>query len=598
MANLTSRRNRRGNRGVSVDLEWFIESLSRATSMEVRIPRNKAGGVGGGSLCEPTSHSSGRFSVELLFSELLSKFDDGMSSKEKVDAALEKFHGAELTCQWTNIRLQHDKSRHNSGVTVWSVIEQARRKIAALLGDFCWDEASSGFGFGPGATFLLSRSQADASYKYSGKPESTIGNATASVAALAAAPLWKKGLEYSEKSTLDGLDLLEIVAGNRVVTVPKNYKTQRSIAVEPRMNIYVQKGIGKMIRKRLKRVKIDLNDQSVNQSLARIATVAGLATVDLSMASDTLAYELVRKLLPTDWFAALEQSRSPVGVLPSGERIVYRKFSSMGNGYTFELESLIFWALSAAVCEIHTGDGTLVWVYGDDIIVPAQIIPQLFDVLEFCGFEPNPKKSHWEGDYRESCGKHYFQGDDVTPFYIRRPVKRLQDLFLLHNNLRRWCDRNWWNDEWDRFEMKRLLAALRALAPSSWRKPRIPDGYGDGAFIGTFDEAVPRRHPAGWDCYLATVLVEDGLLSETSGYGRLCKTLVHLESESRHVERYFANWQLNVFPNGEIDYVDPKYLHLAHCYKSAAEPYVGDAVKASRTVVKKITTGQFTLLDF
>jgi hypothetical protein len=74
------------------------------------------------------------------------------------------------------------------------------------------------------------------------------------------------------------------------------------------------------------------------------------------MASDTLAFEVVSWLLPNDWWWALEQCRSPVGVLPSGETIRYQKFSSMGNGYTFELESLIFWAISQQVCRSNVNE--------------------------------------------------------------------------------------------------------------------------------------------------------------------------------------------------------------------------------------------------
>ena len=41
----------------------------------------------------------------------------------------------------------------------------------------------------------------------------------------------------------------EVVAGNKIVTVPKNYKTERTIAIEPLLNSVLQKGIGAVIRK-------------------------------------------------------------------------------------------------------------------------------------------------------------------------------------------------------------------------------------------------------------------------------------------------------------------------------------------------------------
>jgi hypothetical protein len=207
-----------------------------------------------------------------------------------------------------------------------------------LLGEFSWDDASVHFGWGPGASTRLPRRRSDAAFKYSGRPDTTIGNAILANACIMRSPLWQEGLTFEE-----GSGYCSIVPGNRIITVAKNYKTNRTIAVEPCMNMYVQKGIGGLMRRRLKRAGFDLNDQTRNQRLALIGSFSGtLATIDMSMASDTVSYELVRLLAPSDWFEALEQCRSPVGVLPDGTRIWYHKFSSMGNGYTFELETAIF----------------------------------------------------------------------------------------------------------------------------------------------------------------------------------------------------------------------------------------------------------------
>lgn len=140
--------------------------------------------------------------------------------------------------------------------------------------------------------------------------------------------------------------------GNKVTTVPKNSKTDRVIAIEPLMNMYVQKGIGGAIRHSLRSVGINLNDQTSNQRLAREGSLQGkLATVDLSSASDSVSLLLVEELLPPDWVAAIKLCRSPCGVLPDGSVINYQKVSSMGNGFTFELESLIFWAACSSVCQ-------------------------------------------------------------------------------------------------------------------------------------------------------------------------------------------------------------------------------------------------------
>jgi len=234
-------------------------------------------------------------------------------------------------------------------------------------------------------------------------------------------------------------DLFKIVPGNKLDYVPKNYKSDRTIAKEPSMNMFIQKGFGSVIRKRLKRKGINLNDQSTNQFLAGLGSVTGsLATIDLSMASDCVSVELVRFLLPRDWFDGLDACRSKSGVDESGRIVTYQKFSSMGNGFTFELESLIFWAIVSSVCDIrYTGIGReSISVYGDDIICPSAAARDVLRVLAVCGFEANLDKTFYEGPFRESCGKHYHNGHDVTPFYWKKSINDLHSLVVLHNRVR------------------------------------------------------------------------------------------------------------------------------------------------------------------
>jgi len=439
-----------------------------------------------------------------LLGELLSKFDDGLARPEKEAATWEKFHEAESLCFRTNQKLSVLGLRgpYEQAITL------ARNVADRILGKFDWDEAAKFFGFGPGATTRLPRTRSDAVYKYSGNPETTIGNAILADAAIRSDPFWKQILpELGD----EGVGYCKVVSGNRIVTVPKNYKTDRTIAIEPDMNMYIQKGIGGLMRKRLRIAGCDLDDQTRNQRLACIGSFSGrLATIDLSMASDTVSRVLVQRFIRPDWLEALEQCRSPFGVLPSGEKIFYQKFSSMGNGYTFELESLIFYSLALAWCHIHGEEMSRVSVYGDDIILPTAVAESFCGLLDFLGFKPNEKKSYWTGPFRESCGKHYYHGHEITPFYVRRKVRHLRDLFLLHNNLQRWLWRS--GDLLDAEALRRitdLLVVLRQLAPSFWRNPRLPDGFGDGAFIGVFDQLHLTPHPGGWECWVVEVLVPD-----------------------------------------------------------------------------------------
>lgn len=204
-----------------------------------------------------------------------------------------------------------------------------------------------------------------------------------------------------------------LVSANRVEFVPKSWKTDRTIACEPAGNLPLQLAFDTYCKSRLRRYGIDLSNQGRNQELAREGSITGrFATLDLSMASDTLAFNTVAALLPAKWFRYLADVRSPFGRTPDG-LIKYAKFSSMGNGATFSLETLVF----ASAC-FAVGSKTFS-VYGDDIIIEAELYPALVRFLRFLGFIPNVDKSYSAGPFRESCGVDSHAGIDITPFYLR-----------------------------------------------------------------------------------------------------------------------------------------------------------------------------------
>jgi hypothetical protein len=215
-----------------------------------------------------------------------------------------------------------------------------------------------------------------------------------------------------------------------------------------------------------------------------------LATVDLSAASDSISTSLCRLLLPEQWFELLMTVRSEVGYTNKGKIYSFEKISSMGNGYTFELESMLFWAIAQA-CEDSIEDsdqGHRCSIYGDDIICRSITVPVLKQVLATCGFSLNDDKSFWDGPFRESCGKHYFNGYDVTPFFVREPVTHTIDLIGLCNRLRRWASDHSILDP----RYSSLYRWCTTFLPPFWQIPRIPDGYGDGALFGNIEEVLPK----------------------------------------------------------------------------------------------------------
>jgi hypothetical protein len=396
-----------------------------------------------------------------------------------------KFRGAENVCLSANASLADRNVRGKLTPYERDILFMSRRKIAKCLGPFSWDSAESHFSFGPGAAVAVPRRRSDAYYKFGVQPTSTKSAELLARCAIKMVPLWESFLIQRY-----GPDFLRIVPGNKVVTVPKNAKTDRTIAIEPLMNIYIQKGIGALIRYRLKRCNIDLDDQTVNQRLAREGSINNsLATIDLSMASDTVARRLVEMLLPEDWFQAMDMARSHRGVLPDHTIITYEKFSSMGNGFTFELESLIFWAIVESVRDT-LGEKGSISIYGDDIIAPGGTARAVLEILPKFGFTPNVSKTFIDGPFRESCGKHYFRGVDVTPFYVRDDLNSVKSLVNLANNIRLFSNRNavgYGCDSRLRFSYELVLRALAKVG----RVPRVPLDFGDAGVISNFDEARP-----------------------------------------------------------------------------------------------------------
>nr|UUW21287.1 MAG: RNA replicase beta chain [Guiyang fiers-like virus 1] len=290
-----------------------------------------------------------------------------------------------------------------------------------------------------------------------------------------------------------------IVLGNLWTTVPKTARVDRSIAMEPSMNVAYQLGVGKIIRSRLKHWGLDLVSlQPHHQKLVSLASVRRhLATIDLSSASDLICSKLVEILLPEDWHDLLYSLRSEFTcyALSSNDRNedgwqngdwrLNEKFSSMGNGYTFELETLIFYSLSLAVQEIDgwVPDSVYTSVYGDDIIIPDAYAPYFIKTLTKLGMKPNPKKTFYGGfPFRESCGSDFYFGTNVRPFYVETfEPENPQTRVVTANSIAlagiRSCGSNWF-DLRDHY-LKRAWNRAVELIPSSVRSCRGPTVLGD-----------------------------------------------------------------------------------------------------------------------
>lgn len=274
---------------------------------------------------------------------------------------------------------------------------------------------------------------------------------------------------------------VRVVEHNNISFVPKTAKTDRTIAVEPLLNGFVQKGIDQVLRKKLLVFGIDLSVQENNQEFARLGSLDdsddGFVTIDMKSASDSVSRELVRYLLPPDWYSLLDRTRSKRYML-RGDLFDYHKFCSMGNGFCFPLETLLFVAACKAVgCGRPSVDFL---VYGDDIIVRKRYASSVLSLLRHWGFRTNSDKTFLEGPFRESCGRDWFGGQDVRPFTLDYELDSLQSVFKFMNLTQR-------NDRTSRF-FRPLREYVVRRVPIDFRFYRPFPGEVDSGIDSTGDE--------------------------------------------------------------------------------------------------------------
>ena len=229
---------------------------------------------------------------------------------------------------------------------------------------------------------------------------------------------------------------------SRVISVPKTLKTPRIIAIEPTCMQYAQQAVAEPLVRLLEADPVSRNlvgftDQVPNQKMARRGSLDGsLATLDLSEASDRVSNLLVEIMLQgyTHLRDAVQSCRSLLADVPVHGTIPLNKFASMGSALCFPIEAMVF--ATVALVGIEKSQERLlsssdleslkdsVRVYGDDIIVPVDYAESVVAALELYGFKVNDHKSFWTGMFRESCGKEYFMGHDVSIVKAREVLPR------------------------------------------------------------------------------------------------------------------------------------------------------------------------------
>jgi hypothetical protein len=436
-----------------IDAREFFAVLARC--LEIDVDTSPAA-----IISRPMPDFTQNFRDLYLLKEVLRKYPNFDLGIDTAQAAFLTFLEDEAVNAETNDRLS---TNDVEDLRVRQVVNLASRKAVTVLGRFRTDWWVDGVRFGPGATTRIGGETVNIVEKLSGTPHVTSSALNLAHLFFEHVPQWASRLGVS--SDVDAVPVtgpssclpafsrkLVVRELDKFMTVPKNAVTDRTIGIAPCMNIAFQLGVGYCMRKRMFPWGINLNDQSINQRRAREGSITGrLATLDIKSASNSVTRGCVWTFLGNHshdaryfdplWYEVLNSLRTEGCLIDEIRPHEYELFSAMGNGFTFELESLIFWSLCSAVCEILDVEADIS-VYGDDLIVPTETVPLLTKALAHLGFRLNENKSFstTEGPlFRESCGVHYLDGRDVTPFYIDAGLDRPDQILLLANNITRWA---------------------------------------------------------------------------------------------------------------------------------------------------------------
>lgn len=322
----------------------------------------------------------------------------------------------------------------------------------------------------------------------------------------------------------------------RVISVPKTLKTPRIIAMEPSYMMFMQQGILEILREEVERDRLlapllSTSSQEPNQLLALEGSLSGnLATLDLSEASDRVSNLHVRTLMQRFPILdeAIQATRSRKADVPGYGVVHLAKFASMGSAMCFDMEAMVF--LTVILCGIEDGLGhrlTLkdinslkgqVRVYGDDIIVPVEYTRSVVGKLEAFGFKVNLRKSFWNGKFRESCGKEYYNGHDVSITRVRRMlpkqrqhVNEIESAVSLRNQL--YAGGLW-------RAVRFLDELLERIIPFPATEPTSP-GKGKMSFLGYQTE---RFHPDYQSPLVKAAVIRRNLPNDPlDDYGALLK---------------------------------------------------------------------------
>lgn len=403
--------------------------------------RDSVHGLGTGRDCSLLKRRVQLFAAKQLLSSFYKKLQPGDDvSEDAALSALRKFEGI-------NSRIPRDfqfPDDSASGTQFWRYFKRSVQDCLSWSEDerdANLDVRSIGqwIGIGPGSSLGVNSESF-----YTKLFDGDLTGTDLHLLALYRAAIVESGF-WSEAERLRSDSFgFKTVHGNKLFFVPKTTEVARTCCTEPLLNMLLQKGIGGYVESRLRRFfGISLEEQpDHNRRLARKGSIDGtFGTIDLTSASDSMSWSLVQQIVPNHVKAWLRMTRCPSTILPDGRSLDLMMISTMGNGFTFPLQTLIFACVVRAVYQMkgfpsfdparHMG------VFGDDIIVRREAYDDVVLRLTQLGFEVNDGKSFNDGYFRESCGTDWYYGFDVRGVYIRT-LETTSDVYSAINRLNRW----------------------------------------------------------------------------------------------------------------------------------------------------------------
>jgi len=318
------------------------------------------------------------------------------------------------------------------------VFQRARRIIKRVLGPLDWDEVFNGCEFGRRANLGVPYKDSYLDVK--------VERLTGSPAHL---DLFQKVIENDTIMT----DIQKRLRQRRNTTdqigkflkltcVPKSFKAFRTICPNTVLGAYFSAGLGRVLEDRLRSVGLNISNLQEKHGLyaERASRTREWVTADLSKASDLPTIQMVNRMVPREWFNALKLGRiGHFGIEGKPGCYYMASFMAMGIGYTFPLETLIFWALLKAIQQVSGCKG-LISVYGDDLIYPRQMHRWVAALWPKLGLKINLDKTFSSVYFRESCGSDFYRGVNVRPFSpetpeVGSPLKLESVLYALFNGL-------------------------------------------------------------------------------------------------------------------------------------------------------------------